>query len=148
MMKVANTTRSIYKTQAKQFAGGKKKHVIDPHRREFDCIWIGGLNSANMIKYFQHKHFHGELAGFNGRPKFFNEHLYEYLITSNMKGYKYLAMPFSSNFEVTQAKCAKERIAKIEPEKNQVITEKGEVYKYNALVLNTGTDLKVNKFRS
>jgi len=138
MLKASSSTQKFYQTSFKTFAGGKKKLPISQALREFDTIWIGGLNSANMIKYFQHKHFHGKMAGFNHKAKFFNEHMYEYVIGSNMKSYKYLSMPFSSNFEVTDAKCGKELITKINPGSNEITTEKGDVYKYKSLVLNTG----------
>lgn len=138
MLKATQTNKKFYFSQFKNFAGGKKKAPIDPTLRDFDVIWIGGLNSANMIKHFQHKHFHGKMAGFNPNAKFFNQHLYEYLLTSNMKNYKYLSMPFSSNFEVTDAKCGKDRITKINPQKNEITTEKGDVFRYKSLVLNTG----------
>jgi hypothetical protein len=142
MLQATSKTTNIYKSQLKTFAGGKKKAPISQALRDFDIIFIGGLSSANMIKYFQHKHFHGKMAGFNHKAKFFNEHQYEYVIGSNMKSYKYLAMPFSSNFEVTDAKCGKELITKINPEANEIVTEKGEVYRYKSLVLNTGLDCK------
>jgi sulfide:quinone oxidoreductase len=119
---------------------GEKKKSIDPALREFDCIWIGGLHSANMVKYFQHKHFHGIMAAANTRVKFYNEHLYEFLQSGNMKGYKYISMPFSSNFEVNDSKYIRERIKQIHPEENKIVTEKGDVYSYKALVLNTGLD--------
>jgi len=138
MLKARSTTTKIYHSQFKTFAGGKKKAPISQALRDFDIIWIGGLNSANMIKYFQHKHFHGKMAGFNHKGKFFNEHMYEYVLGSNIKSFKYLAMPFSSNFEVNDAKCGKDLITKINPEKNELTTEKGDVYKYKSLVLNTG----------
>jgi len=139
MLKATQSGANIYKSQLKTFA---KKAPMSPLQREFDIIWIGGLNSANMIKYFQHKHFHGSMAGFSSRSKFFNDHLYEYLLGSNMKSFKYLAMPFSSNFEVQDAKCGKDRITNIDAKNNQITTERGEVYKYKSLVLNTGLDQK------
>jgi NADH dehydrogenase FAD-containing subunit len=78
------------------------------------------------------------MAGFNARTKSFNEHQYEYLLTSNIKSFKYLANPFPSNFEVTKAKYSKDRITKIDPSKNELTTDKGEKYHYKSLVLNTG----------
>lgn len=119
-----------------------KKEKLDPNLRDYDVIFIGGLNAANMIKYFQHKHFHGKMAGFCSNLKFFNEHLYEYAINTNMKAYKYLAMPFSSNFEVSDARCGRERIVDIHPEKNEIVTEKGDIFTYKSLVLNTGLEQK------
>lgn len=138
-MKALKQKNNLIKISKKFFAGKKqKKEKLDPNLRDYDIIWIGGLNAANQIKYFQHKHFHGKMAGFCSNLKFFNEHLYEYLINSNMKPYKYLAMPFSSNFEVSDARCGKERIVDIKPEKNEIVTDKGDIFKYKALVLNTG----------
>jgi hypothetical protein len=134
--------KQLINVQRRFFAGGGKKKKMDPNLKDFDVVFIGGLNAANMIKYYQHKHFHGTMAGFCSRTKFMMEHLYDYLIVGNMKPYKYLAMPFSSNFEVTDAKCGKEKIVDIKPDKNELITEKGEVYKYKALVLNTGLEQK------
>lgn len=137
--------RSLFKLSKKTMAAKKgKKEKLDPNLRDYDIIWLGGLNAANQIKYFQHNHFHGKMAGFCSNLKFFNEHLYEYAVNTNMKAYKYLAMPFSSNFEVSDARCGKERITEIHPEKNEIVTEKGDIFKYKALVLNTGLEQKAN----
>lgn len=132
--------RNILNISKKFMAGGGKKKKIDPNLKDYDVVFVGGLNAANMIKYFQHKHFHGTMAGFCSRVKFSMEHLYDYLISGNTQPYKYLAMPFSSNYEVNESRCGRERIVQINPEKNQVITEKGDVFNYKALVLNTGLD--------
>ena len=61
-----------------------------------------------------------------------------------MKPYKFSAMPFSSNFDIGVSKCGRDSISRILPEKNQIVTEKGETYSYKALVLNTGLDQKAH----
>jgi hypothetical protein len=132
--------RNFIEISKKYFAAGGKKKTIDPNLREFDVCVIGGLNGANMIKYYQHKHFHGTIAGFCARNKFAMEHLYDHLFSGNTQPYKYLAMPFSSNFETNEAKCVKDRVTGIDPNKNEIVTDKGDVYKYKTLVLNTGLD--------
>ena len=137
-------SNELFKLTKKHMAGGGKKKKIDPNLKEFDIVWIGGINSANMIKYFQHKHFHGTMAGFNPNSKFYYQHLYEYIISGNMKPYKFSAMPFSSNFDILESKCGRDAITQIIPEKNQIVSDKGEVYTYKALVLNTGLDQKAH----
>jgi hypothetical protein len=122
----------------KFFAGGGKVKKIDPNLKEFDTIFLGGLHSSTMIKYFQVRHFHGTMAGFNHRAKFAYEHLYDYVIAGNLKTFKYSAMPFSSMYDVSQSRAIKETIVDIKPENNEVVTSKGDVYKYKSLVLNTG----------
>ena len=97
-----------------------------------------------MVKLFQKKHFHGTMAAFSARNKFFHEHLYEYLIGTNMKEYKYLSMPISSNFNNQVSRCFRERVTKIDPVKNELVNEKGEIIKYKALVLNTGLDQHIH----
>ena len=97
-----------------------------------------------MVKLFQKKHFHGTMAAFSARNKFFQEHLYEYLIGTNMKEYKYLSMPIASNFNNQISKCFRERVTKIDPVRNELTTEKGDVIKYKALVLNTGLDQHIH----
>ena len=106
----------------------------------YNLVKIGGLISANVIKIFQKKHFHGTMAGFSARNKFFHEHLYEYLIGTNMKEYKYLSMPISSNFNNQISKCFRERVVKINPVTNELVTDKGHTIKYKSLLLNTGLD--------
>ena len=113
---------------------------MDMTKRDFDMIVIGGLCGAQVIKYFQHKHFHGTIAGFSKRMIFYNESLYEYGMTSNFKAHKYTAMPFGANFDNQTYRMVKEHVVSIHPEKNEVVTEKGETWKYKALVLNTGLD--------
>ena len=61
-----------------------------------------------------------------------------------MKPYKFSAMPFSSNYDIGVSKCGRDAISKIVPEKNQIITDKGETYTYKSLVLNTGLDQKAH----
>ena len=134
----------FFKISKKHMAGGGKKKKIDTNLKEFDIVWIGGINSANMIKYFQHKHFHGTMAGFNPNSKFYYQHLYEYIISGNMKPYKFSAMPFSSNYDILESKCGRDAITQIIPEKNQIISDKGETYTYKTLVLNTGLDQKAH----
>jgi hypothetical protein len=97
-----------------------------------------------MVKLFQKKHFHGTMACFTSRNKYFHEYLYEYLITTNMKEYKYLAMPAGSNFNNQISKLVKDRVIKINPQKNEITTEKGDVYRYKSLVLNTGLDQHIH----
>ncbi len=138
--------KELIKISKRHMAGGGKAKKIDPNLKEFDVVWIGGINSANMIKYFQHKHFHGTMAGFNPNSKFYYQHLYEYIISGNMKPYKFSAMPFSSNYDIGVSKCGRDSISRIIPEKNQIVTDKGETYSYKALVLNTGLDQKANSY--
>jgi len=140
----AKKCKELIKLSKKNMAGGGAAKKIDPTLKEFDIVWIGGINSANMIKYFQHKHFNGTMAGFNPNSKFYYQHLYEYIIAGNMKPYKFSAMPFSSNFDIGVSKCGRDSISRILPEKNQIVTEKGETYSYKALVLNTGLDQKAH----
>jgi hypothetical protein len=130
--------KNFLQTSKKFFAGGGKKKKIDPQLKEFDIVFLGGLNNATIIKYYQMKHFHGTMAGFNHRSKFAFEHLYDYVIAGNMKSFKYSAMPFSSIFDVNVSRSIKETINEIRPEKNELVTTKGDVYKYKSLVLNTG----------
>lgn len=125
----------------KFFAGGKEKK-IDPKLKDFDLLVVGGLNGANLVKWFQHKHFHGTIGAINHSSKFYYEHLYEMLWTSNMKPYKYTAMPFTSNYDTFKARAIKDTVVKINADKNEVVTEKGDVYKYKCLVLNTGLNQK------
>jgi len=134
--------RSLKKTLSKSFAS-KKGKGIDPNLTEFDILFVGGLHSANMIKYYQNLHFHGTMAGCNTKAKFYHEHLYEYMISGNMKSYKYLAMPFSSNFETGEARHLKDRIVSINPSQNEATNEKGVILKYKSLVINTGLDHRV-----
>jgi len=138
-MRAAKTKQQILINVAKKFfAGGGKQKKIDPNLKEFDAIFVGGLHSAITIKYFQVKHFHGTLAGFNHRSKFAFESLYEQVIAGNLKTFKYSAMPFSSMYDLATARAFKESIVDIRPDKSEVITSKGDVFKYKSLVLNTG----------
>ena len=61
-----------------------------------------------------------------------------------MKEYKYLSMPIASNFNNQISKCFRERVTKIDPVRNELTTEKGDVIKYKALVLNTGLDQHIH----
>ena len=142
-MKAFPKQYSLIKFSRKNFAG-KKKKVMDLTKRDFDMIVVGGLNGAQVIKYFQHKHFHGTIAGFSKRLIFYNEASYEYGMTSNFKAHKFTAMPFGANFDNQTYRMVKEHITGINPEKNQVTTEKGETWNYNTLVLNTGLDQSVD----
>ena len=83
------------------------------------------------------------MAAFSSRSKYYHEHLYEYLIGTNMKDYKYLSMPVSSNFSNSESRCFRERVTQINPEKNELVTEKGDIIKYKSLMLNTGYFLKL-----
>jgi hypothetical protein len=66
------------------------------------------------------------------------------VIAGAMKTFKYSAMPFSSLFDNGVSRSIKETITEIHPEKNQLITSKGDIYKYKALVLNTGLKQEVS----
>jgi hypothetical protein len=138
MRATTRTTKSLVKTPKKFFAGGGKVKKIDPNLKDFDVVFLGGLHNATMIKYFQLKHFHGTMAGFNHRSKFTYDHLYDYVIAGNMKSFKYSAMPYSSLFETAASRSIKETITEIKADKNQLITSKGDIYNYKTLVLNTG----------
>lgn len=144
-MRACSSTKTIINIPKKYFAGGGKKKKIDPNARDFDVIFLGGLNNATMIKYFQQKHFHGTIAGFNHSSKFFYEHLYDYVIAGQLKSFKYSAMPYSSIFESSEARVVKDSVTEIHPDKNQLITSKGEVFNYKTLVLNTGLQQKANE---
>jgi hypothetical protein len=122
----------------KFFAGGGKKKKIDPKLKDFDLIFIGGLNTANMIKWFQHKHFHGTMAGFCQSNKFYYETLYPQVVVADIKIFKYGSMGFGSNYDSISAKYGKESVKQILPDKNQIVTENGDTYNYKSLVLNTG----------
>ena len=135
-----STQRTLSKFQKKFFAGGGKAKRIDPNLKDFDIAVIGGLNAAHTIKLLQKKHFHGTIVGFNHKNKFFFEHEYEYFISSNLKSHKYLSMPFSSNFDSAVSKVAREKIIRIDPHKNELISDKGTKYTYKSLLLNTGID--------
>jgi hypothetical protein len=141
-MKAFQRHNSLIKCSKKNFA--KKKKVMDLAKRDFDMIVIGGLNGAQVVKYFQHKHFHGTIATFSKRLIFYNESLYEYGMTSNFKAHKFTSLPVSANFDNLTYRMVKEHVVGINPEKNEVVTEKGETWTYNALVLNTGLDQSVN----
>lgn len=138
-MKAIQRHNALIKVSKKNFAG-KKKKVMDMTKRDFDMVVVGGLNGAQIIKYFQHKHFHGTIAGFSKRQIFYNESLYEYGMTSNFKAHKYTSMPFGAMFDNQTYRLVKEHVVNINPEKNEVVTEKGETWRYKALVLNTGLD--------
>ena len=138
-MRAAKTKQQILINVSKKFfAGGGKQKKIDPKLKEFDAIFLGGLHSAITLKYFQVKHFHGTMAGFNHRSKFAFDSLYEQVIAGNLKTFKYSAMPFSSMYDVATSRAFKETITDIKPDKNEIVTSKGEVFKYKSLVLNTG----------
>ncbi len=137
-MRASRSTKRILNIPKKFFAGGAKGKKIDQNLKDFDVIFLGGLHNATIIKYFQLKHFHGTMAGFNHKSKFTYDHLYDYVIAGNMKSFKYSAMPYSSLFETSVSRAFKESITEIRPEKNQVVTSKGEVFNYKTLVLNTG----------
>lgn len=138
--KIRKASERIVKTQSKTFASG---HEIDPHLKDFDVAFVGGLNAANVLKYMQHTNFHGTMAGFNPNATFFNQHHYEHLIHGNIKPFKYLAMGFNNNFDSKASLYVPQRVANIIPEKNQIVDSKGTVYSYKALVLNTGLSQKV-----
>jgi len=144
-MRTHHSNKSLINVPKKFFAGGGKQKKIDPNLKDFDMIFVGGLHNAAMIKYFQVKHFHGTLAGFNHRAKFNYDHLYDYVIAGNMKTFKYSAMPYSSLIETSVSRAIKETITEIHPDKNQVVTSKGEIYNYKSLILNTGLKQEANE---
>ena len=137
-MRAARSTRRFVNIPKKYFAGGGKTKKIDPNLKDFDVIFLGGLHNATLIKWFQQKHFHGTMAGFNHRSKFTYDHLYDYVIAGNMKSFKYSAMPYSSLFDTNVSRALKETITEIHPERNEVVTAKGDIFKYKTLVLDTG----------
>jgi hypothetical protein len=143
-MRATRSTTKFLRIPKKHFAGGGKAKKIDPNLKDFDVLFLGGLHNATIIKYFQIKHFHGTIGGFNHRSKFCYDHLYDYVIAGNMKPFKYSAMPFNSLFDTSASRAIKETITEIRPEKNEVVTSKGDVYKYKALVLNTGLKQEAN----
>lgn len=137
-MKSLNTkSKSLVKTGKKYFAGGSHAK-IDYNLREFDVIFVGGLMSANTLKYLQHTGFHGTMAGFNTKSKFYNEHHYEYLVQGNIPPFKYMAMAYNSNYNVEQSAYYQNKIVDIKPNENKVIDDKGNTFTYKSLVLNTG----------
>jgi hypothetical protein len=129
---------------SKKNMASKKKKAMDYNLRDFDMIVVGGLNGAQVIKYFQHKHFHGTIAGFSKRLIFYNESLYEYGMTTNFKPHKYTAMPFGANYDNQTYRLVKDPVTTINPEKNEVVTEKGEIWRYKTLVLNTGLEQTID----
>jgi len=137
-MRAARKSTKFVTIPKKFFAGGGGGKKIDPNLKDFDVVFVGGLHNATLIKWFQLKHFHGTMAGFNHRSKFTYDHLYDYVIAGNMKSFKYSAMPYSSLFETSVTRAMKESITEIRPERNEVVNSKGEVFKYKALVLDTG----------
>jgi len=143
-MRASRSSSKLINIPKKRFAGGGKGHKIDPNLKDFDVLFLGGLHNATIIKYFQLKHFHGTIGGINQRSKFTYDHLYDYVIAGNMKSFKYSAMPYSSLFETSVSRAIKDSITQINPEKNEVVSSKGEVYKYKALVLNTGLKQEAN----
>jgi hypothetical protein len=141
-MKVAGTKKNFLLTCPKKFFAAGKAKKLDPSLKEFDVIAVGGINTANMIKYFQHKHFHGTMAGFCHGNKFYFESLYPQAQFAEMKLFKYGTMNFGGNCDARQSKVSKDTITQILPEKNQVVSSKGEVFTYKTLVLNTGINQK------
>lgn len=133
---------SFIKSQKKFFAGGSH-HKIDYNLKNFDLIVIGGLNSGTVVKYLQHSDFHGTIAGFCKRTKFFNEHFYQYMLSSQLKAFKYNAGEFTNSYDADASAAFTREIVDIKPEKNQVIDDKGTVYTYKSLLLNTGLNQTV-----
>jgi hypothetical protein len=141
-MRASRSTKRLITIPKKFFAGGGATKKIDPNLKDFDVIFVGGLNSALILKHFQQKHFHGTMAAFNHSSKFSYEHLYDYIISGNMKIFKYSAMPYTSLVDIAQSRVMKDSITHINPAKNQVTSSKGEVFNYKTLVLNTGLNQK------
>ena len=141
-MRASRSTKRLITIPKKFFAGGGATKKIDPNLKDFDVIFVGGLNSALILKHFQQKHFHGTMAAFNHSSKFSYEHLYDYIISGNMKIFKYSAMPFTSLVDISQSRVMKDSITHINPAKNQITSSKGEVFNYKTLVLNTGLNQK------
>ncbi len=144
-MRTRHTTKPLIQIPKKFFAGGGAGKKIDPNLKDFDVVFVGGLHNATLIKHFQTKHFHGTMAGFNTRSKFCYDHLYDYVIAGAMKTFKYSAMPFSSLFETSVTRAIKEEIVQIKPESNQIVNQKGDVYSYKTLVLNSGLKQEANE---
>lgn len=143
MKSITKKSNTLFKTSKKFFAGGGE-HSIDHNLKDFDVLYIGGINAANACKYNQHTGFHGTMAAFNPNPKFYNEHHYEYYIHGNMKPYKYLTTPYASNFNINQSLYVPNRVVDINPNQNKVTDDRGNVYTYKTLVLNTGLNQKVS----
>jgi hypothetical protein len=140
-MKALQTPNRSFFSQAKRrFAS---HGPINPNLKDFDVIFVGGLQAANVLKYMQHTDFHGTMAGFCRRNRFYNEHQYEYLIHGNMKAYKYNSSSFGSNFNSDQSLYSSHEIVDIDPVKNTVTDDRGIHYTYKSLVLNTGLDQSV-----
>lgn len=140
MKAMKNHTQSIYSSSKRTFASHKK---IDYSKKDLDIIFIGGIHAASTIKYLQYTGFHGDMAGFCARTRFYNEHLYEYLVHGNMKAFKYNGSTFASNFDNDASIFSGNRIVDIKPEENKVVDDHGHIYSYKALVLNTGLDQSV-----
>lgn len=138
-MKKSIISKNINKITKKTFAGGSS-HNIDYNLKKFDVIFVGGLNAANTIKYMQHTGFHGTMAGFNNKPRFYNEHHYELFVHGTIPSFKYMSSVFSSNFESKASCYFPHRITKIDPKNNKVVDDRGIEFSYKSLVLNTGLD--------
>jgi hypothetical protein len=113
MKAMKNHTQSIYSSSKRTFASHKK---IDYNKKDLDIIFIGGIHAASTIKYLQYTGFHGDMAGFCARTRFYNEHLYEYLVHGNMKAFKYNGSTFASNFDNDASIYSSNRIVDIKPE--------------------------------
>jgi hypothetical protein len=137
MKSLQSKGKVLTKVSKKHFA---KVHKIDYNLKEFDVIAVGGLNVGTVLKYLQHTDFHGTMAGFNHRTKFFHEHNYDQVHTSQMVSYKYTASGFSSLYNTEQSVFHASTIVDIKPELNQIVDDKGITYGYKSLILNTGLD--------
>lgn len=134
MKSLKANSKFITKIQKKQFAAKK----IDYNLKEFDVIAIGGLNAGGVLKWLQHTDFHGTMAGFSHKPKFFNENQYGNLFAGSMKPYKYICTNFGNMYNTEQSVFSAHTIVDIKPELNQVIDDKGTAYTYKTLLLDTG----------
>jgi len=46
-------SRGLVNTQARAMGGGEKKPAMSSDEREFDVVFVGGLNSTALLKFIQ-----------------------------------------------------------------------------------------------
>lgn len=141
MKALSRNAKKLVKLQSRQFASGGH-HELDPNTKDFEVILIGGLNSSNIINHFQHSGSHAKMALFNNNNGYFNEHHYEYLLHGTMQAYKYLANTAGQCFDNKASLFFQNKVTEIRPESNEVVDDRGKVYTYKTLILNTGLQQK------
>lgn len=145
MKNLAKQTKSIYSFSKKTFAGASG-HKIDYNLKEFDICFVGGLHSANVLKYMQHTGFKGTMALFSGQTKFCNELFYDRLICGDIAAFKYLATSVGNTFNIEHSAYFGNNIASIDPKNNTITDNTGKTITYKTLVLGTGLDQDISNF--